>query len=228
MALLRSLYGLTIFLSAFLLFVVEPMAAKQLLPTLGGSSAVWTTCLVFFSVALLLGYLYAHWISSLFDPKQQAVIHILILTMALLTLGIRILPGPTAVSYHPALTVFRVLATVIGLPYLALSATTPLLTAWYAGSFGSDSPYRLFALSNLASLLALGRYPLLIEPGLTMRQQIGLWSGGFLLFATLCGAIAWQGRRRVASPAPGLVALSGPPEPFWFLLALGGGMMLTA
>jgi SAM-dependent methyltransferase len=228
MALLRSLYGLTIFLSAFLLFVVEPMAAKQLLPTLGGSSAVWTTCLVFFSVMLLLGYLYAHWISTNFKPVRQAIIHIVLLTAALMTLGVHVRPGPTAVSYHPAVTVFRVLVTVIGLPYLALSATTPLLTAWYAGSFGSDSPYRLFALSNLASLLALGSYPLLIEPGLTMRQQTGLWSGGFLLFAVLCGAIAWQGRRRVASPIPEEAALSGHPEPFWFLLALGGGMMLTA
>jgi SAM-dependent methyltransferase len=228
MALLRSLYGLTIFLSAFLLFVVEPMAAKQLLPTLGGSSAVWTTCLVFFSVMLLLGYLYAHWISTNFKPLRQAIIHIALLTAALLTLGVHVRPGPSAVSYHPALTVFRVLATVIGLPYLALSATTPLLTAWYAGSFGSDSPYRLFALSNLASLLTLGSYPLLIEPRLTMRQQTGLWSGCFLLFAVLCGAIAWQGRRRVASPRPEQAALSGHPEPFWFLLALGGGMMLTA
>jgi SAM-dependent methyltransferase len=228
MALLRSLYGLTIFLSAFLLFVVEPMAAKQLLPTLGGSSAVWTTCLVFFSVMLLFGYLYAHWISTKFKPIRQAIIHIALLTSALLTLGVHVRPGPSAVSYHPALTVFRVLATVIGLPYLALSATTPLLTAWYAGSFGSDSPYRLFALSNLASLLALGSYPLLIEPGLTMRQQTGFWSGGFLLFAVLCGAIAWQGRRRVALPIPEQAALSGHPEPFWFLLALGGGMMLTA
>ena len=111
------------------------MAAKQLLPTLGGSSAVWTTCLVFFSLVLLLGYLYAHWISSQFNPTQQAVMHILLLTAALLTLGIHLRPSPTAVSYHPALTVFRVLATVIGLPYLALSATTPLLTAWYAGNF---------------------------------------------------------------------------------------------
>jgi SAM-dependent methyltransferase len=228
MALLRSLYALTIFLSAFLLFVVEPMAAKQLLPTLGGSSAVWTTCLVFFSVMLLLGYLYAHWISTNFKPIRQAIIHIALLTAALLTLGVHVRPGPSAVSYHPAVTVFRVLATVIGLPYLALSATTPLLTAWYAGSFGSDSPYRLFALSNLASLLALASYPLLIEPGLTMRQQTGLWSGGFLLFAVLCGALAWQGRRRVASPMPEQAALSGHPEPFWFLLALGGGMMLTA
>jgi hypothetical protein len=132
------------------------------------------------------------------------------------------------VSYHPALTVFRVLATVIGLPYLVLSATTPLLTAWYVGNFEGTSPYRLFALSNLASLLALGSYPLFIEPAMTMRQQTGLWSGCFLLFAVLCGAIAWQGRRRIALPKSEPAALPGRPEPFWFLLALGGGMMLTA
>jgi hypothetical protein len=228
MTLLRWLYALTIFLSAFLLFVVEPMAAKQLLPTLGGSSAVWTTCLVFFSLVLLLGYLYAHWVSSRFDSRKQAVIHILLLTAGLLTLGIRIRPSPAAVSFHPALTVFRVLVTVIGLPYLALSATTPLLTAWYADSFEGRSPYRLFALSNLASLLALSSYPLLIEPGLTMNQQTKWWSGGFLLFAVLCGAIAWQGRRRIPSSTPEQAALTGHAEPFWFLLALGGGMMLTA
>jgi hypothetical protein len=231
MKLLRYLYTFTIFLSAFLLFVVEPMAAKQLLPTLGGSSAVWTTCLVFFSVVLLLGYLYAHWLSSRLTPTRQATIHILLLTAALLTLGVHIRPNPAAVSYHPALTVFRVLATVIGLPYLALSATTPLLNAWYAGSFEGRSPYRLFALSNFASLLALGSYPLLIEPHLTMNQQSALWSSGFLLFAVICGAIAWQGRRRGPSPrvaAPHQDALSAAPEVLWFLLAMGGGMMLTS
>jgi hypothetical protein len=228
MALLRCLYALTIFLSAFLLFIAEPMAAKQLLPTLGGSSAVWTTCLVFFSLVLLLGYLYAHWMPSKFNPRKQAVLHVLLLTLALLTLGIHIRPSSTAVSYHPALTVFRVLATVIGLPYLALSATTPLLTAWYAGSFDHASPYRLFALSNLASLLALLSYPLWIEPRLTMNQQTAGWSAGFLLFAVLCGAIAWQGRRRVISFAPQQAVVPSRPEAFWFLLALGGGMMLTA
>jgi hypothetical protein len=177
---------------------------------------------------LLLGYLYAHWVSSRFSSQTQAVIHILLLTAALLTLGIRIRPSPAAVSFHPALTVFRLLVTVIGLPYLALSATTPLLTAWYAGNFEGRSPYRLFALSNFASLLALASYPLLIEPGLTMNQQTKWWSAGFLLFAVLCGAIAWQGRRRILSPSPEQAAWSGHAEPFWFLLALGGGMMLTA
>jgi hypothetical protein len=228
MTLLRSLFALTIFLSAFLLLVVEPMAAKQLLPTLGGSAAVWTTCLVFFSLMLLLGYLYAHWISSQFTPTRQAVMHILLLTAALLTLGIHLRPSPVAVSYHPALTVFRVLTTVIGLPYLALSATTPLLTAWYAENFEHRSPYRLFALSNFASLLALVTYPTLIEPRLTMNQQTAFWSGAFLLFAVFCGAIAWQGRRRIPSPEPPAAVFPGRPEPFWFVLALGGGMMLTA
>jgi SAM-dependent methyltransferase len=231
MKLLRSLYAVTIFLSAFLLFVVEPMAAKQLLPTLGGSSAVWTTCLVFFSVMLLLGYLYAHWISVSFTPARQAVIHILLLTVALLVLGIHTSPSPAAVTYHPALTVFRVLATVIGLPYLTLSATTPLLTGWYAASFEGRSPYRLFALSNLASLLALCSYPLLIEPGLTMNRQTAWWSGGFLVFSVICGAIAWQGRRRMPVAKQSEVAgkeAAGPAMVPWFSLALGGGMMLTA
>ena len=229
MTLLRWLYAVTIFLSAFLLFVVEPMAAKQLLPTLGGSSAVWTTCLVFFSVELLLGYLYAHWLSSRFTPKQQAVIHVLLLTAALVTLGMPVRPDPAAASYHPALTVFRILATVIGLPYLALSATTPLLTAWYAISFEQRSPYRLFALSNFGSLLALVGYPLLIEPGLTMNRQTGWWSAGFLIFAVFCGAIAWQGRRRLDPPREIIIlAEDSSPTAFWFLLAMGGGMILTA
>jgi hypothetical protein len=215
MAFLRSLYAITIFLSAFLLFVVEPMAAKQLLPTLGGSSAVWTTCLVFFSLALLLGYLYAHWLPTRLTALQQAVLHI-----ALLAAG--------AVSYHPALTVFRALVIIIGLPYLALSATTPLLTAWYAESFPGTSPYRLFALSNLASLAGLACYPFLIEPRLTMSQQTTFWSNGFFVFAVMCGAIAWQGRRRTT--ALKVEAEASPTESgaLWFLLAMGGGMVLTA
>jgi SAM-dependent methyltransferase len=232
MNLLRYLYSLTIFLSAFLLFAAEPIAAKQLLPSLGGSSAVWTTCLVFFSAVLLLGYLYAHWLSSRCTPVQQAMLHVVLLTAAVLTLGNPVRPNPAAVSYHPAWTVFRVLLTVIGLPYLVLSSTTPLLTAWYAENFAGRSPYRLFALSNLASLLALASYPVLIEPQLTMTRQRVWWSSGFLLFAVLCGAIAWQGRRRAQATRllvsePDQQQVGGKPA-FWFLLAAGGGMMLTA
>ena len=229
---LRYLYSLTIFLSAFLLFAAEPIAAKQLLPSLGGSSAVWTTCLVFFSAVLLLGYLYAHWLSSRCTPRQQALLHVLLLTAAVLMLGNPVRPNPAAVSYHPAWTVFRVLATVVGLPYLVLSSTTPLLTVWYAENFPGRSPYRLFALSNLASLLALASYPVLIEPQLTMTRQRVWWSSGFLSFAVVCGAIAWQGRRRAPATRllvsePSQQSLGGRPA-FWFLLAAGGGMMLTA
>jgi SAM-dependent methyltransferase len=228
MSLLRWVYAFTIFLSAFLLFVVEPMAAKQLLPTMGGSSAVWTTCLVFFSVVLLLGYLYAHWLSTRLRRRQQAVVHVVLLTAGLLILGVHVRPNPAAVTFHPAFTVFRLLATLIGLPFLALSATTPLLTAWFTGNFPGRSPYRLFALSNLASLLALASYPLLIEPRLTMTRQTSCWSSGFAVFAVLCGAIAWQGRRQEMAPAESAAVAANAPAAFWFLLALGGGMMLTA
>jgi hypothetical protein len=252
MNLVRWLYALTISLSAFLLFVVEPMAAKQLLPTLGGSSAVWTTCLVFFETVLLLGYLYAHWVSSRLQPVRQADVHILLLTAALLMLGFQVKPHAASASYHPVLTVFSILLAVIGVPCLALSATTPLMTAWFAKTFPGESPYRLFALSNLASLLALASYPVLIEPHLTMRQQTALWTPAFFIFAVACGAIAWSGRtrpeqsssgpssnaagipttaddagQRNSAPQPArAVGFSGPLS--WFLLATGGGMMLAA
>ena len=236
MSFVRWLYALTISLSAFLLFVVEPMAAKQLLPSLGGSSAVWTTCLVFFQTALLLGYLYAHWVSSRLSPVRQADAHILLLIAALLMLGVHLRPRPMAVTYHPALTVFWILSAVIGVPYLALSATTPLLTSWFARTFPGESPYRLFALSNLASLAALAGYPALIEPRFTMLQQTSAWTPAFFVFAVACGAIAWSGRNSQAAPATKKHPVPEPnPSPgnqsgpvLWFLLAMGGGMMLVA
>ncbi|HEY4049996.1 MAG TPA: fused MFS/spermidine synthase [Acidobacteriaceae bacterium] len=242
MNLLRWLYALTISLSAFLLFVVEPMVAKQLLPALGGSSAVWTTCLVFFQTVLLAGYLYAHWASSKLSPMRQADTHILLLLVALLTLGVKVRPHTLAISYHPAITVFWLLSAVIGIPYFALSATTPLMTGWYARSFGGESPYKLFALSNFASLLALASYPVLIEPHLTMRQQTALWTPAFFLFAVLCGAIAWSGRAYPSgltaqvSESTSILeaeggrrkAASGNKLMLWFLLPMGGGMMLAA
>ncbi len=238
MIFVRWLYALTIFLSAFLLFVVEPMAAKQLLPSLGGSSAVWTTCLVFFQTVLLLGYLYAHWVSSKLKPMRQADTHILLLIAALLMLGVHLRPRAAAAIYHPALTVFWTLSAVIGLPYLALSATTPLLTYWFAKTFPGQSPYRLFALSNLASLAALASYPVLIEPYFTLDQQTSAWAPAFFVFAVACGAIAWSGRVRKAPAAAAVEqnseqranAAGGAPSgpAVWFLLAAGGGMMLVA
>ncbi|HEV2272885.1 MAG TPA: fused MFS/spermidine synthase [Acidobacteriaceae bacterium] len=242
MSLVRWLYALTISLSAFLLFLVEPMVAKQLLPAFGGSSAVWTSCLVFFQLVLLFGYLYAHWLSSKLSPARQADVHVLLLIAALLMLGVQLKPHAASASYHPALTVFWILTAVIGVPCLALSATTPLMTAWFAQSFPGERPYRLFSLSNFASLLALVCYPIVLEPHMTMHQQTSLWTPAFFLFAVSCGAIAWAGRSRtmVESPAvaqalaPGTAAqqaspasrLNGPA--MWLILAMGGGMMLTA
>lgn len=229
----HRLYACTVFLGAFLLFLVEPMAAKRLLPVLGGSSAVWTTCLVFFQVVLLLGYLYAHWLSSKVAFFRQGAIHTILLFLAVVSFRLHLSPYSAAISYHPALTVFWLLLALIGLPFFALSATTPLVTAWYARAYPDTSPYRFFALSSFASMLALIAYPFAIEPDFTMRQQTVLWTAGFVLFAFLSGAIAWAGlgsllaTSQAESPAQ---TKNGKAREalLWFLLAFGGGMMLEA
>src|SRR5579884_315994 len=187
MVLLTLLYACVVFLSAFLLFLVQPMVAKQLLPVLGGSAAVWTTCLVFFQSALLLGYLYADRVATRLRPRTQAIVHVLLLTAALATLGLRVHPNAWAATWHPFITVFVLLTLIAGLPYFALSATTPLLQAWYSGSFQAPMPYRLFSLSNVGALLALVIYPVLVEPYFALKTQTRCWSAGFFLFAVLCG-----------------------------------------
>src|SRR5207249_7051839 len=149
------LYALTISLSAFLLFEVQPLIAKMILPWFGGSSAVWSTCMLFFQIVLLLGYLYAHWVNTL-APRRQAIVHIALLAAAILTLPI--IPSPnwkTAAQGPPSLTILGLLGVTVGLPYFLLSSTSPLLQAWYARTHTSGMPYRLFALSTFASMLAL-------------------------------------------------------------------------
>lgn len=195
MALLTLLYGCVVFLSAFLLFLVQPMVAKQLLPVLGGSAAVWTTCLVFFQSALLLGYLYADLVTRRLRPRRQAVSHVALLAAALATLGLHIRANQWATTWHPMLTIFTLLTLIIGLPYLALSATTPLLQAWYTGSFHANWSYRMFSLSNAGALLALLAYPTVIEPHVTLKTQTYGFSTGFFIFAVLCGGIAWSVRQ---------------------------------
>jgi hypothetical protein len=132
MALLDALDGLVIFLAAFLLFLVEPMAAKRLLPALGGSAAVWITCLVFFQIALLAGYGYAHWIATRLPPRAQAIAHSTLLGLALAGLGVRVRPGGTAATWHPLWTTLWMLTALIGLPFVALAATTPIMQSWRA------------------------------------------------------------------------------------------------
>ena len=150
----RWLFAAAIFLGSFLLFLVEPIAAKQLLPILGGSAAVWITCLVFFQTALLAAYLYAHWLSR--RPRWMLHFALLILaTCAAVAWSVRGYGVGTGAE-RPVTTVFLALSAWIGLPFLVLGATSPLLQVWWAKVESGGVPYRLFALSNLASLLALG------------------------------------------------------------------------
>ena len=187
------LYAFTIFVAAFLLFLVQPIIAKQLLPWFGGSAAVWTTCLVFFQCMLLAGYFYADWTTRRLTAKRQACVHLVLIVVALL-----LLPIIPDVSWkpggeeEPGLRILLLLTVTIGLPYFLISTTSPLVQDWFSRSNPGTSPYRLFALSNLASLLALLGYPFLIEPWVATRHQALSWSVGFVVYAFLMGALAWQ------------------------------------
>jgi hypothetical protein len=195
-------YPATIFLSAVLLFLVQPIVAKQILPWFGGSASVWTTCLFFFQLLLLVGYSYAHALTRWASPRRQVIIHCLLLAVSLASLPVIASAAWKAGDGEPALRILALLASVVGLPYFLLATTSPLVQAWYARSMGS--PYRLFALSNAASLLGLLAYPFLLEPAMTTATQAWLWSAGYVLFVLLCGAAAWASLGTVvASAAPG-------------------------
>jgi SAM-dependent methyltransferase len=185
------LYALTILVSAFLLFQVEPVIAKIILPWFGGSAAVWTTCLLFFQMVLLLGYLYAHAVFRYLKPKVQTAAHAVLLLASLAALPV--LPGdswkPNGAE-DPTFRILGLLAVTIGLPYFLLSTTGPLLQAWYSRRFKGAMPYRLYALSNAGSMFALLSYPVLFEPRLTTHQQAIWWSFGYGLFVVVCGFTA--------------------------------------
>jgi SAM-dependent methyltransferase len=191
------LYAVSIFLSAFLLFQVQPIIAKVILPWFGGSAAVWSTCMLFFQAVLLLGYVYAHWLYHRVRGRGQAWLHSALLAASLAALPI--LPNPrwrTAAAGDPSWRILALLALTIGLPYFLLSSTSPLLQAWYARTHKRAMPYRLFALSNLASMLALLSYPVLVEPNLAVRTQAAIWSAGYIAFAVLCAVAAWGSATR--------------------------------
>ena len=216
------LYALTIFLSSFLLFQVQPILAKVILPWFGGSAAVWNTCMLFFQAALLAGYTYAHLLFERVPARLAARIHTGLLAVSLLALPI--LPGAAwkpAGGENPALQILGLLTATIGLPYFLLATTGPLLQAWYARQHAGATPYRLFALSNAASLLALLSYPALVEPRLDVQTQAWVWSGAFALFVLLCARVAWTG----GGDAPGNEeAEPAPAAPAWSLRLLWIGL----
>src|SRR5438876_6488169 len=185
------LYASAIFLSSALLFLCQPMMAKAILPWFGGSAGVWTACMLFFQVVLLLGYLYAYCTTRYLSARAQAASYIVLLITTLAVLPMHLANRwMISAAAHPVLSILGVLGASIGLPYFALSTTGPLMQTWYARESEARPPYRLFALSNLGSLLALLAYPLSIEPLLPSQRQLTVWSIAYLLFVLLGGGLA--------------------------------------
>jgi hypothetical protein len=207
---LETLYALTVFLSAFLLFQIQPIVAKMILPWFGGSSAVWSTCMLFFQSMLLGGYIYAHWLQGLAAGRRQALTHIGLLAVSLLALPVMANPSwKPSPEDNPSIRILGLLVVTVGMPYFLVSTTSSLLQSWYARTHSGVVPYRLFALSNFASMLALISYPLLVEPSVPTRLQGRIWSFAYVAFAVLCGATAWIGARGQQPVEPGVKAIPG-------------------
>ena len=226
----------TMLLGAFLVFSIQPLFARMALPLLGGAPAVWNTAMVFFQSALLAGYAYAHCLSRCLGPRGQIAGHLSLLALASLSLPVAIGGGwepPAGAMSIPWL--IALMAWTVGLPFLAVAATAPLIQRWFAdsGHAAAGDPYFLYGASNLGSILALLSYPLLVEPTLTLHQQGWLWAAGYgalALAITGCGLMVWrprlrrlrrdarQGRRggrgdRLAAPAALARARAGPVQP---------------
>ena len=202
--------------------------AKRILPWFGGSAAVWSTCLVFYQIALLAGYLYARLLSRWLKPVQQALVHglLLLASLSLLPVGPAKRWKPAAVD-HPAWQILWMLTASIALPFVVISATSPLLQHWLARG-GHESPYRLFALSNFASLAALLAYPTLIEPNLDITSQSHWWSAAYLVFAGCCLAVTIQSRKAGVEIKKSAAPVALRLKVFWFALAACGSMLLLS
>ena len=184
-------YALTIFTGAFLLFQVQPLIGKYILPWFGGATGVWTTCMLFFQMLLLGGYAYAHFTARWLKPRNQAILH-----LALLAVALALLPITPADSWkpdgggNPTLQILVLLTVSLGLPYFVLSSTGPLMQHWFSRTNPGVSPYRLYALSNVGSLLALVSYPIYFEMHFSRKMQAMLWGWGLAVYAIGCGFCA--------------------------------------
>jgi hypothetical protein len=188
------LFAATLFVSSTLLFLVQPMIAKMVLPLLGGTPAVWNTCMVFFQATLLAGYVYAHAATRWLRPRHQGILHLTLLSISLLALPIVVASGdapPTAGT--PVLWLLRVLVFTVGVPFFVVSTSSPLLQRWFArtGHPSARDPYFLYAAGNLGSLIALVSYPALLEPTLRLREQSWVWAVGYTVFVLLVAGCYW-------------------------------------
>src|SRR5688572_14376753 len=206
----------TILVSAFLLFQVQPIISKKILPWFGGSPAVWTTCVLFFQLALLGGYAYAHVLIKYVPTRRQGIVHATLLLLALATLPI--VPRDwwkPADGNYPELRILWMLLVVVGPTYFLLSTTGPLVQAWFARLYPGRSPYRLYALSNVGSLAALLTYPFFFEPKLLVNQQGYMWSFAFVVFAALVGILAitmWRQETTVDTVPENVPTSTGSPK----------------
>jgi len=229
-------FAIAVFLGAFLLFQVQPLIGKFILPWFGGSPGVWTTCLLFFQTVLLLGYAYAHVSSTRLRPHQQAWTHLILLALALAMLPI--VPSDAwkpQGSENPISAILLLLTVTLGLPYFVLSATGPLLQHWFSRTHPDRSPYRLYALSNVGSLLALLSYPFYFENAFSRRTQALVWSVGLVGFALICGRCAWLARSAGAKPTDGGQSEAAPDTPptsadrtLWIALPAIASVLLIA
>ena len=226
---------LAIFLSAFLLFQLQPIIARHILPWYGGSPALWTACMMFFQVALLIGYLYAHLLAKNVPAKRQPILHVSFLTLSLLLLPIGTPDSwvPT-VSGQPAVEILALLSISVGIPFVLISASGPLLQHWFSGVYRGKSPFRLYALSNLGSLTALLSYPILIEPQFTIDSQATTWSVLYLalvLFLAFCGFAFSRSSAEGKADDPGVAApqsVTMLDRILWVSLAACGSTVLLA
>jgi len=232
---LAALFGATLFLSAFLMFLVEPMIARMVLPLLGGAPSVWNTCLVFFQAVLLGGYAYAHAASRL-GVRRHAALHVLVILLPLVVLPIGLSRVSEPSANHPAAWLLLALLTSVGLPFFALSTSAAVLQTWFSTTDddAAHDPYFLYAASNLGSFVALLAYPVIVEPTLRLRQQSGWWTAGYIAFIVLtlaCAGAVWgRGRALIAGTnvEPSAAPIGWTRRLRWLALAFAPSSLLLA
>jgi hypothetical protein len=237
-----ALFTITIFASALLLFVIQPLFARFILPLLGGSPSVWNTAMVFYQVVLLIGYLYAHLLRTYLSPRQQVGVHIAVLLLPLLVLPIAVPPGWTPpTSENPIMWMLALLTIAVGLPFFVVSTSSPLIQSWFSrfDDQASHNPYFLYAASNAGSMIALLSYPFVIEPRMRLADQSSVWSVGYgvlIVLMALCGVAVWRSGSHLNTQAQTSAALDkAPPQILtyrrrlrWVLLAaIPSSLMLS-